>query len=609
MNICIAHARIPTRWVGPWVYLGQDYLILRRWEERLTGNRQSLSKDILIAAERLRPDFLEWIERQREANNDSLHWWMSHLAGRNNMVSMLFLYLCQIDALKAWLLQHNHDFTDLLVVCEDGFLLRAVVHNLAADNKIIKISGFQIGLLRDLCSAILRTGNNWIRESRRCWLHWQAARKSRAIAPVQTNGSVVLVHQCLEDKAFRNDGRLVDRYFTMLPEWIETEGCTVVRLPWLANVDLPMDRVYEHLRRQKCVIIEDYLRIWEYIVAFKNYLFSVTALNGKIKFPGMKIAPLIMRERLQQFMDFSSVRFWLYQPALDRWCQGISSLLLIDTFEGMFPEHLQIKTLRKRIPCTTAVGYYHVLISRGFLGYHFPASEWQSPVMPDLVITNGELGRLILIRQGAPADRVVAGPSLRLQFDAKMSATKERVTLLILLALDIGCCIEVMVKLNHHMEWIRNVLNIPVRVKTHPMMRREELLAKMGWQGLPSGWEWVDSEISEALEIAHCCIALGTASAYDAIVAGCTVLPLERELGFMGNYLDLLEEEYDVVRAIPNELIRKRLEEIFISRREYYSNEFAKIRTRLLDGLNPINDNLLHSFLPDHFMSTNCKHG
>lgn len=608
MNICAVHARIPTKWSGPWVYLGHNYLALRKWEKRLSGDRQSLSMEIRRAADRLRPDFLEWIERQRDANNDSLHWWMSHLAGRNNMVSMLFLYLCQIAALQEWVRKHINDFPELLVVCEDGFLLQTVVLNLQTDAKVIKGAGCHLGMLRDWCYWILKIGYGWLYEIMNCCRHWRESRKFNTSPPAQPTGSVVLVHQCLDDKAFKDDGGLVDRYFTVLPAWIEKKGFMVVRLPWLASVKLPIDKIYEHLRHQCCLIIEDYLSIGDYFTAFRNHLVSVKALKGNIQLRGLHIAPLILRERLQQLAGVGSVRFWLYQSALARWCREIKSLILIDMFEGMPPEHVQVKTLRERVSDFTAVGYYHVLISQGFLGYHFTAKEWQSSVMPDQIITNGELGRIVLIRQGAPAERVVAGPALRQQFNIQTSVTEKREVLLILLALDPECCVETMVTLNHHAEWIRNELGIPVRVKTHPMMRRQELLAKLGWKGLPAGWEWVDTEINEALKTAHCCIALGTASAYDAIAAGCTVLPLERELGFMGNYLDLLEDEYEVAMAIPNELIRQRLKELFVTRREYFIKEFANIRTRLTGVLNPINDEFLQCFLKPHTIRVSCKH-
>ena len=31
-----------------------------------------------------------WIERQRVANDDSLYWWMTHLAGKNNAGTKFF---------------------------------------------------------------------------------------------------------------------------------------------------------------------------------------------------------------------------------------------------------------------------------------------------------------------------------------------------------------------------------------------------------------------------------------------------------------------------------------------------------------------------------------
>jgi len=599
MKLHIAHAHVDFSWKGPWIYLGKDYLILREWEEKLSGQRQSLSMEIHRAADLIRPDFLAWTERQRTENNDSLHWWMSHLAGRNNMTSMLFLYICQMHAIQAWLRKHGDEFSELLVVCEDIFLLNMAVKNLASDADISDVYGSLRGSGHEWRRFALRIGYNWLFEPVRAWRHWRAAKKSRTGPVAYPEGTVVLMHQCLDDKAFRNDGRLLDRYFTVLPEWIEARGYDVVRLPWLLNVTLPLERIYEYLRNCRCFVKEDYLKWQDYVRAFKNHLLSVKALRKNIAFPGMAIAPLVLQERLQQLADVDLVRFWLYQPALARWSKNIQSLLLIDMYEGMPAEHVQIKTLREVHSHFKSIGYYHVLISRGFLGYHYPAMEWRSSIVPDLIVTNGELGRTTLLRQGAPTERLIAGPALRQQFNIQMEAKKKRESLLILLALDPECCVEVLVKINRYAEWIRTELSVPIRLKTHPMMRREMLLAKMGWQKLPEGWEWVETEIQEALETAHCCITLGTASAYDAIVAGCTVLPLERELGFMGNYLDLLGEDFEIARSVPPDKIQIRLEEIFVTRREHYVNEFAKIRTHLLEGLNPVSDELLNKFLPE----------
>ena len=87
MKLTLAHAILPTRFDGSWVYLGQNYLRMRAWEKRLSGKRISMSRLISEEAEYQRPHTLDWIRRQREANGDSLDWWMTNLAGRANLVT------------------------------------------------------------------------------------------------------------------------------------------------------------------------------------------------------------------------------------------------------------------------------------------------------------------------------------------------------------------------------------------------------------------------------------------------------------------------------------------------------------------------------------------
>ena len=601
MKIFVSHAQILLKWSDPWIYLGNDYVLLHKWERHIRGKRISLSIELQDTIQHYRPIFLEWLEKCRNANEDSLHWWMSHLAGRNNMVSKLFLYVCQIIALEEWLKRNKDNYKKLLLVCEDIHLARTVHQNLIPEYETHNTISFYVGILFDLLFWTLRTAYSWLHEIFYCWRHWRHAKRSCSI-PIDIPGPpatlAVLLHQCLDDKAFQNDGRLVDRYFTVLPEWIEKRGYKVVRLPWLANVALPIKRIYQHLRRCNCLIIQDYLNFRDYFNAFKNHLKSCLAINTKIELPDIQISPLIIREQLEQSVNVGLVRFWLYEPALTRWCNSIKSLILIDPYEGMPPEHVQIKTLKERLSNFTAIGYYHVLISQGFMGYHYAKTAWQSLVMPDIVVTNGNLAKDILIRQGAPAERISEGPALRQRFDDEAHPTNTRKTLLILLALEMKCCVEAIMKIKDHSDWITTKLNVPVVLKPHPMMNRSALMAKLGWKNLPLGWEWADGEIHEVLPAAHCCIALGTAAVFDAVVAGCIVLPLNQELDMMGNYLDLLDSDFEVARAIPYELFRQRLEEIFITKREYFIEEFSKLRKRLIEGLNPVTDELLSKFLP-----------
>ena len=126
IKIQLAHDRIPIKWRGVWIYIGSNYLRMRKWEQRLGGKQISLSEYIKDQAEQKRPDFLNWLNRQRKVNLDSLYWWMTHLAGRNTARSQLPLYIFQISALREFLLNYNGIEKSILVVCEDGFILNTI---------------------------------------------------------------------------------------------------------------------------------------------------------------------------------------------------------------------------------------------------------------------------------------------------------------------------------------------------------------------------------------------------------------------------------------------------------------------------------------------------
>ena len=77
------------------------------------------------------PNYLKWTENQRIHFNDDVYWWMTDLAGRNNLESNFFLYICQIKSLKKIL--KNIEENEVLIVCDDILLIQAVKENLIAN--------------------------------------------------------------------------------------------------------------------------------------------------------------------------------------------------------------------------------------------------------------------------------------------------------------------------------------------------------------------------------------------------------------------------------------------------------------------------------------------
>jgi hypothetical protein len=423
------------------------------------------------------------------------------------------------------------------------------------------------------------------------------ARKTRPAHLVRPTGEVYLVHLCLDDQQLLREGPLTSRYFKLIPEWLEKQGKQVVRLPWFANVNLPLKYVYKKFRESNCLVPEDWLQFTDYLVALRDHIQAAFSLRSGIPFADLNLKFLSMRERLYQ-LGCKGAEFWRYIPMLKRWGCHLDSLTTLDHFEGILFEHIQIQVGRQLPFRFFAIGYYHTIVTKDFLAYHFHPGEWFSQVMPHRVITNGPLSKKLLIDQGVPFEKIVAGPAIRQEFPALASMPKHRNSLLILLSLT-QSNIEILVELSKHRDWLKDVLKAPIIIKEHPFSNKNKLLEILSWNQLPDNWEWFDGEIYSAIENSYCVLALATGSIVDAILGGAAVVSLTQELSAPWNYLDLLEDEFPVVKAIPSEKIPQRLEEIYFTERDFYQTEFAKIRQQLISGLNPISDETLRMFLSD----------
>ena len=601
MKLILVHASFPVNFRGSWIYLGKNYLTMRRWEQRLSGKRISLGQLISEESEIQRPHILKWVGRQREANNDSLYWWMTHLAGRNNMATQFFDYLIQISALKSWVGSVRDLQNDVLVVCEDVFLLEAVKDNLHDINLETPIIGLWFGKIYDRLYYLLRAIYNLFFQIWWFWSHSRMARKTRPESLILNSGEIYLVHQCLDSKSFLAGDTIACRYFTLLPSWLEAQGKNVIRLPWLFNVDLPLDQVYRKLRASNCLIPEDWLTTSDYVNVLLDGYRSIFAILRNIEYEKLDISQIINRERYQQMGDgFKFAQFWRYGPALERWGCKLKSLTVYDTFEAIASEHIQVFTGRKKMGSKTKfVGYYHTIVSSDFLPYHIPAGEFKSIVYPDVIVTNGNLAKQTLIAQGLDENIIKVGPALRQSFvlPAPRPPRLDGTCLLLALSIIPEVTIELLDKISRLAPWINDHLGISVLVKPHPMMSKPPILKKLNWIELPNGWRWYDGEMHEALESAWCTMTLNTGAIIDVVAAGCIPFALSQSLSTPWNYLDSLSDEFPILRAVSDDQIKIRLEEIFILRREFFKSQTYLAQDRLLKGLSIISDQTMSAFI------------
>jgi hypothetical protein len=593
-TLLLVHQRYPVDWNGNWIYIGRSFSILHAWEQKIGENtRISITENFKSAFKNGRAEYLEWTEKQKVANDDSLLWWMSHLAGRNNMVSFLYESICQIKGLEQYISEIGIPGDKLLVVCENMFLAKAIELHFQTNFKINATLSLSKGKLYDWLNRLGAITIRLIRELYKLFRYYVAARRHHVKKIQNTVGEIFLIHQCLDTKSFEKKDKLTDRYFTDLPAWLEEKGHTVKRLPWLFNVQLPLNQIFIRLRQDDCLVIEDHLSLKDYLKATWLFLLSAFASKKEISYPGLNIKPLLSREQFYQASSVSNLRFWLYSFALKKWAKDVNKVTLIDTFELMPAEHAQVAQLRKSVLEFRSIGYYHSLVSKEFLGYWFSKGEWHSSIMPDIIITNGGLGKKILEEQGMSPEKVIAGPALRQTFVPPVQKCA-RNSLLLLCPFDLDSAFEAICKLQKALKKVNAKIN--VQVKAHPMMNRDKIVEKIKDSKLPEGWQWNDMEISGALSNAECCVVLASAGAYDAILHNCIVITLQRELAAMGNFLDCLESEFPILKEVPDAELPLRLEEVFGQKRDWYIDEFRKVRDYLDVGLNPVSDERLSVF-------------
>jgi len=343
------------------------------------------------------------------------------------------------------------------------------------------------------------------------------------------------------------------------------------------------------------------LKMRHYLFSLFNCLISFRAIKKNIPYSkDFDITKLISRERLFHLGNAISLsEFWVYKYILKSFLQNTNKVTIYNHFEMSPPEHVQTYEIKRFSHIKTkSIGYCHTLNSKDYFAYHFPKNEPESRIFPDLVLTNGEINKTMLINQGLSPNRVIAGPALRQSFPkVEIKSSVKRDSLLFALSLDPESIIEMIDYILYIADWIQSELKASVLIKPHPISSKKSLVEQLGYKSLPEGWEIWDKEIYEALYRSRCLIALSSGSIIDAALSGCIPISLTRELNVNWNCLDSIQDEFNILKPIGKHQLKKRLEEIFITNEKYYDTQASLIQKKLLKGINPIEEDKMEAFL------------
>jgi hypothetical protein len=581
-----------------WLYLGRDYLKLRRWENALGKDfrRLSFCERLQEKAAALRAPYLDWLTGLGKEYN-GLSWWCSSIAEKNTAAYSLYHNICYLAiARDIW----RKEDRSLLLVAESRALLRAVARQPDMGKSVSWVT--TSSSLPDFFFCLLSMVYVWSRFLLSGFAELRDARVTRRGEQRRTGVSErkrILLHTCIDDSYFGDDGSARDRYFTVLPAELRKKGYDVVTMPWLCNVKRSRRDAFRWFREHpgEYLIPEDYYSL-------KDYLWSAFIIIRLMNMPSvnrcfqdLQIGQLIEEARRCQARNTVAARFARYYRVVERLSkEGYKVDVFIDIFENMITEKPQLIAFHKYMPRTLTIGFQHYLTFYPLWLCMFTTSgERQTAPFPKAIICSSPFTLHLFRQQGFPGDMLRAGPSLRYLhlLPPRKEPRRPKASVLVVLTLNTSVVAETMEKL---FEAFPTDEGFEFLIKVHPMMPEGEWSMILGERTLPRHMLRVEGPMERWIEQATCAIMMVSTSAIEMLLSGVSVILMGRETDFDMNPLAWFPDMGRPVHTI--EALRER---VFRSgdpqATEAVARWDAENRERLLSCLS---DEAIASFVDDY---------
>ena len=390
--------------------------------------------------------------------------------------------------------------------------------------------------LREWAFWVIRMVLVWAWYFLRAVMEMRDARKTRRdgrTVPLRSDKLRVLVHACIDESYFAEDGSAQDRYLTVLPQALRQKGYDVVIMPWLCNVSRSRRDAFAWFRQwpERYLIPEDYYSLWDYIWAAWIVISQAWFPSGKQVYQGIDVTLLVAEARRQGAADTGIALFVRYARLIRKLkAIGFKLDIFVDKFENMVTEKPQVIALRTYMPEVITVGFQHYVAPYPLQLHMFttPEEAVEAP-HPDVIVCNSQFCVDLFAKEGFPGHKLRVGPSLRYLHLMDNHTNQGGIDnhVLVILPLDTGVAGEMVYKL---VEAFPSDEGVRFLLKVHPAMPRRQWLLALGERTLPAHMLTVDGEMSEAVRNAACAIASpGTTAGLELLLAGVPVVTVGRE--------------------------------------------------------------------------------
>lgn len=535
----------PGRDPTPWLFLGEDYLALLAWQQRLGDGfrRLPIARELDEVSRRTRGPFLDLIA-DLGRRHASLAWWTSRISERNTLVSPLFLHCCH---LQVGLSQMERAVGPMLFVSESWAVLRQLADAARRQGRAVRWQTRPPPRGAEQLRHTWRMLRDAIRFLKRRTIASRVARRiTKEDRPVGKARPLVILRTFIDEGSLGADGVFRDRHLPGVCAWLEGRSYDVLTIPLLYNMKRSYRQTWDWLNRshQRFLNPDAFYRIGDFLGTLLTALRQASMPRGRIRLDHRDVSAIFSEERRRLAFEPDGLR-WLLLARLPRRLKqaGLAPALLIQGYENMIPEKALILGFRRHLPHARIVGFQHPIPPPMLLCHFVTPAEARLAPLPDRIVCNGPLFRDAMIREGLDAERVADGPALRYAHlgrdDDGPAVAGEPSCVLVALPLELGAAVEVFSKVLVALEDLRDV---PVHIKPHPMMDRDALLRENRAENLPDHFAFVDGAMDPWLGRACVVVSAGSAVLYEAAAAGVPTVSVGREGGLNLSPLEWLPD-------------------------------------------------------------------
>jgi hypothetical protein len=518
---------------------------MRSWERALGDGFERIhyGKDLQEFGMNLRRTYLDWIAALGKTC-EGLTWWSSRLAERNTQVYSPFHDICYLKVVRSFVARQD---CPLLIIAESKPLLRTIALQREWKERVQWTrSLFPLG---DWIVWGLHFSFVWTRYFIRALLEIRDARKTRKgqrAHAFTSRKERVVMHSCVDESFFGEDGIAYDRYFTSLPGKLRELGYEVVTIPWLFNLLRSRREAFAWFRQHPdhYLIPEDYYSLMDYAWAAWIVVQQAQLLRGEQRFDGQDVTLFVREVNRRGAVDTGIARFVRYIRLIRKLKQrNFKIKVFIDKFENMTTEKPQLLGLQTYMPEVLRVGFQHYLAPYPLLLNMFAAAEEVARApYPDVIVCNSAFTASLFAQEGFPEERLKIGPSLR-YLHLTQSPHVDRSDgkdVLVVLSLHPAVAAEVMDKL---LDGFPNDEGFRFLLKMHPMMSKHEWRLVVGNRALPVHMIEVEGEMDHWIPKVTCAVvAPATTAGLELLLAGVPIAMMGRETDFDMNPLAWFQE-------------------------------------------------------------------